>query len=95
MPRIQLKPEPRCQVTGFGDSSVNLELRVWVDDPQNGRGNVISEVLLEVWDRFHEHGIEIPYPQRDLHVRSLLGEQDLQAVGARLRGQHPLPGGEA
>ena len=93
VPRIQLKPEPRCQVTGFGDSSVNLELRVWVDDPQNGRGNVISEVLLEVWDRFHEHGIEIPYPQRDLHVRSLLGEQDLQIVGARLRGQHPSPGG--
>ena len=81
VPRIQLQPEPRCQVTGFGDSSVNLELRVWIEDPQNGRGNVISEVLLEVWDRFHEHGIEIPFPQRDLHLRSVPEGHDLSGLG--------------
>ncbi|MCG6939263.1 MAG: mechanosensitive ion channel [Gammaproteobacteria bacterium] len=69
-PRILLKPEPRCLLKGFGDSSVDLELRVWIEDPANGRGNVLSEVLLGIWDRFHEHGIEIPYPQRDLHIRS-------------------------
>jgi len=69
-PRIQEKPEPRCLLKGFGDSSVDLELRVWIDDPPNGRANVLSEVLLGIWDRFHEHGIEIPYPQRDLHLRS-------------------------
>ena len=92
VPRIQLQPEPRCQVTGFGDSSVDLELRVWIDDPQDGRGNVISEVLLGVWDRFHENDIEIPYPQRDLHLRSMLGEQDPQSLAAILRGQQ-APGG--
>ena len=92
VPRIQLQPEPRCQVTGFGDSSVDLELRVWVDDPQNGRGNVISEVLLGVWDRFHENDIEIPYPQRDLHLRSLLDEPDLQSLADILRG-HQTSGG--
>lgn len=69
-PRIQQKPEPKCLLKGFGDSSVDLELRVWIDDPPNGRSNVLSEVLLGVWDRFHEYGIEIPYPQRDLHLRS-------------------------
>jgi len=69
-PRIQEKPEPKCLLKGFGDSSVDLELRVWIDDPPNGRANVLSEVLLGVWDRFHEHGIEIPYPQQDLHLRS-------------------------
>ena len=68
--RIQTNPEPKCLLKGFGDSSVNLELRVWIDDPSNGRSNVLSEVLLGVWDRFHEHGIEIPYPQQDLHLRS-------------------------
>ncbi|MGD2118440.1 MAG: mechanosensitive ion channel, partial [Chromatiales bacterium] len=46
VPRVQLKPEPRCQLMGFGDSSVNLELRIWINDPPNGRANVISEVLL-------------------------------------------------
>ncbi len=68
--RIMKEPEPRCLLKGFGDSSVDLELRLWINDPQNGRANVLSEVLLGIWDRFHEHGIEIPFPQRDLHLRS-------------------------
>jgi len=68
--RILKDPEPRCLLKGFGDSSVDLELRIWIDDPANGRANVISEVLLGVWDRFQEHGVEIPYPQRDLHLRT-------------------------
>ncbi|MDT8452790.1 MAG: mechanosensitive ion channel [Gammaproteobacteria bacterium] len=68
--RIMKEPEPRCLLKGFGNSSVDLELRLWINDPQNGRANVLSEVLLGIWDRFHEHGIEIPFPQRDLHLRS-------------------------
>lgn len=71
VPRIKLDPEPRVQLIGFGDSSVNLELRVWIDDPSNGRANVISEILLGVWDAFHEHGVHIPFPQRDLHIKSM------------------------
>jgi small-conductance mechanosensitive channel len=38
----------------------------------NGRANVTSDLLLGIWDRFAEHGIEIPYPQRDLHLRSTI-----------------------
>jgi len=78
-PRIQQKPEPKCLVKGFGDSSVDLELRVWIDDPPNGRSNVLSEVLLGIWDRFHENGIEIPYPQRDLHIRSGLEQLNVRS----------------
>ncbi len=65
-------PDPRsvCLLKGFGDSSVDLELRFWINDPQNGISNVKSEILLLVWDKFHEHDIEIPFPQRDLHIRS-------------------------
>ena len=68
--RVLNDPAPVCFIVGFGDNSVDLELRIWISDPQNGTANVKGEVLLEVWDRFHEHGIEIPYPQRDLHIRS-------------------------
>ena len=68
--RVLDQPAPVCLVTGFGDSSVDLELGVWIRDPANGISNVRSEVLLNVWDRFHEHGIEIPFPQRDLHIRT-------------------------
>lgn len=81
--RVKADPEPRVQLMGFGDSSVNLEIRLWVDDPEKGRANIISEVLLNVWDSFHEHGINIPYPQRDLHVKSVLGVTDLDELNLK------------
>jgi len=69
-PRILDDPAPNCLMKEFGDSSVNLELRYWINDPMNGRANVTSDLLLRIWDKFHEHNIEIPYPQHDLHLRS-------------------------
>jgi small-conductance mechanosensitive channel len=68
--RVLSNPEPKCLLIGFGDSAVDLELRFWIQDAQHGVRNVRSDVLLKVWDKFHEHGIEIPYPQRDLHIRT-------------------------
>lgn len=73
-PRVLKTPEPVCLLKEFGDNSVNLEQRFWISDPMNGCGNVKSEILLRIWDKFHEHGIEIPYPQRDLHLRSVAPE---------------------
>jgi len=68
--RILKIPEPKCLVREFGDSSVNLVLRAWIEDPQNGIGRVKDAVLLAVWDSFHANGIEFPFPQRDLHIKS-------------------------
>jgi len=68
--RILNNPPPRCLLMGFGDSSVDLELRAWIGDPQAGTSNVKSEILLAIWDGLKEAGIEIPFPQRDLHIRS-------------------------
>ena len=68
--RVLNDPAPICHVLGFGDSSVDLELRFWISDPSNGVTNVKSAVLLNIWDTFKENNIEIPYPQRDLHIRS-------------------------
>jgi len=68
--RVLNDPEPRCLLTEFGDNSVNLELRFWINDPSNGVGNARSEVLLSIWDKFKEAGISIPFPQRDLHLRT-------------------------
>ncbi|RCK50309.1 mechanosensitive ion channel protein MscS [Thalassospira profundimaris] len=66
--RVLDTPGPNTLLRGFGDNSVDLEIRFWINDPQNGRGNIISEVLLNVWDAFRENDIEIPFPQRDLHL---------------------------
>ena len=79
--RVLADPAPRCLLRGFGDSSVDLEIRIWIDDPAEGRSNVVSEVLLRVWDLFHEHGIEIPFPQRDLHLKSSDVPLPVQSAG--------------
>jgi len=68
--RVLDNPLPTCLLRGFGDNSVDLEVRFWIEDAANGIANVTSDVLLKIWDSFHQHGIEIPYPQRDLHIRS-------------------------
>jgi small-conductance mechanosensitive channel len=68
--RVLKVPEPRCLLIGFGESAVDLELRFWIEDAHRGVRNVRSDVLLRIWDKFHQRGIEIPYPQRDLHIRS-------------------------
>ena len=69
-PRVLERPGPVCLLKGFGGSAVNLELRIWINDPRNGVSNVKSEVFLRLWDKFREHGIEIPFPQHDLHLKT-------------------------
>lgn len=68
--RVVSEPKPICLVSGFGDSSVDLEVRFWIGDPEAGLRNISSQIYLEIWKRFHANGIEIPFPQRDLHIRS-------------------------
>ncbi len=69
-PRILKDPAAVCHLKEFADNSVNLELRFWIDDPMNGRANVVSTLQLGIWEKFHAHEIEIPYPQQDIHIRS-------------------------
>ncbi len=69
--RIIQEPPPLCMLVAFGDSSVDLELGAWINDPINGVKNVQSDILLNIWDAFHEQGIDIPYPQRDIHIRTM------------------------
>jgi small-conductance mechanosensitive channel len=68
--RVLSEPAPICHATGFGDNAIDLELRFWISDPTNGITNVKSQVLLNIWDTFKANNIEIPYPQRDLHIRT-------------------------
>lgn len=65
--RVLKYPEPKSLLKGFGDNGVDLELRMWISDPQNGVSNISSDVMLEIWDKFHEEGIEFPFPQRVVH----------------------------
>ncbi len=59
---------PVCHIVGFGDSSVDYILRFWIKDPTGGLTNIRGNVYLALWDAFKEHGISIPFPQREVKM---------------------------
>jgi len=69
-PRVLKRPPPRVNLMEFGDNSVNFEVRFWIQDPEGGLANIRSDVYMRIWQLFKENDIEIPFPQRDLHLRS-------------------------
>ncbi len=69
-PRVLADPAPGIWLRGFGDSSVDHDIMVWIADPEEGVSNVRSAVLNRVWVLFKENGIEIPFPQRDVWIRT-------------------------
>jgi MscS family membrane protein len=64
------EPASRVRIRGFGDSSIDLELLCWIKRPAD-RGLVNHELNYQLIKRFREEQIEIPFPQRDIHVRDL------------------------
>jgi small-conductance mechanosensitive channel len=70
VPRVLTEPAPNCLLVNFGDSTIDLELRFWISDPVNGTANVRSQIMLNIWDLYRQHGIELPNPQRDLTLRN-------------------------
>lgn len=78
------KPEPEVLFMHFGDSSWDMQLRVWIKDPKRHR-NVRSDLNCAIVHKFRQNHVEIPFPQRDLHVRSplpvpLSASNDLQGI---------------
>ena len=69
--RVLQDPAPAARLIGFGDSGIDLELRVWIRDPQEGVANVRSDVNLAIWKGFQAAGISIPFPQQDVRVKEL------------------------
>ena len=65
------EPSPRVRIRGFGDSAINLELLCWIKRPAE-RGVVAHRLNYQLIKRFRQEQIQIPFPQRDLHVRDSL-----------------------
>lgn len=68
-PDVLSDPAPRVRMRAFGNSSLDFELLGWVERPVL-RGRVRHELFMTVYKRFAADGVEIPFPQRDLHIRS-------------------------
>jgi small-conductance mechanosensitive channel len=66
---VMREPPPVVVVKSFGDSAVNLEARVWISDPRK-RIHTISHVTDRVKEVFDQKGIEIPYPKRDVYIKT-------------------------
>jgi small-conductance mechanosensitive channel len=67
-PRALKERAPNVLITAFADNGINLELGVWVKDPEKGRANLRSDIYRAVWREFQSKGIEIPYPQREVRL---------------------------
>ncbi|MEM9974996.1 MAG: mechanosensitive ion channel domain-containing protein [Pseudomonadota bacterium] len=79
--RVLAHRAPVCHIVGFGDSSVDYILRFWIRDPTGGLTDIRGNVFLALWDSFQEHGISIPFPQREVTV-----------LGSTQNGPVPEPG---
>lgn len=87
--RVSQRKPPVCWMTEFGDSSLNFVLRFWIRDPQNGLTNIRGTVLLALWDNFKKHGIGIPFPHRELIMKTPVTVID----PAREAATEPSPNG--
>jgi small-conductance mechanosensitive channel len=67
-PRVLADPAPAARLIAFGENGIELQLRVWLQDPEAGLGSVRSDINVAIWRLFKQAGIIIPYPQRDLHI---------------------------
>ena len=75
-PKVLGNPKPMVFLIGFGDSSIDFELAVWLNNPIIWK-LVTSELNRAIWQAFAEHNIEIPFPQRDLHIRNIASRDKL------------------
>lgn len=74
-PDVLTDPPPAVRLMRFGESAVELELRVWSTGLVHQRGKLISDLNFAIFEKFQQHGIEIPFPQRDVHIRTMAREE--------------------
>ena len=70
--KVLANPEPRARFRTFGDSSLDFDLLCWISNPAD-RGLVVHELNCEIYRQFAAGGVEIPFPQRDVHIKNVPG----------------------
>ena len=97
VPRVIADPGPAVQLAEFAADGMNLVVQFWIRDPENGQGNVKSEVNLAVLEVLNRENVEIPYPQRVVHARvSMEKDPERQLPGpVPSAGDGSGPGGRA
>ena len=81
--RVLTTPPPVVWLESFGESAIQFKIHCWINDPEEGIGSIRSDVLKRLWDLFQEHGIEVPFPQRDINLKDSAEFQQLVAAIAQ------------
>jgi small-conductance mechanosensitive channel len=66
--RVSATPPPMATLQRFGADGLELEVGFWINDPENGRGGVTSDVNRAIWRALQAHQISVPYPQREIRL---------------------------
>ncbi len=74
-PRVLIEPAPEVQIKGFGENGIDLNLTLWIPDPEEGSGGLQSAIFMEIWRAFQKHSIAIPYPQREIRILDDVADQ--------------------
>ncbi len=86
VPRVLDAPPPTVWLNNFGESAVNFVIQCWIQDPEEGVGNIRSGVLKSLWRLFKENDVDIPFPQRDINLRDSAQLERLIEALAEHRG---------
>ena len=87
--RVLTTPPPVVWLDQFGESSIDFKIHCWINDPEQGVGNVRSDVLKRLWALFQEHDIDVPFAQRDINLKD--NAQFRALVDAIARRPEPPP----
>lgn len=82
-PKVMKIPQHKVHLTNFGDSSWDMKLLVWIPNVKE-RYNLRNEINQAIVRKFKEHEIEIPFPQRDLHLRTSIAHPDKKSASDRV-----------
>ncbi|HTT41241.1 MAG TPA: mechanosensitive ion channel domain-containing protein [Burkholderiales bacterium] len=66
--RVIADPAPVAVLKSFGESGIELAMYVWIADPEAGKGNLTSDLYRDIWKRFNDAGVEVPFPRREVRI---------------------------
>lgn len=90
-PDVTDQPASDVIFTGFGDSSLDFELRIWTTKQVQTPKIIASDLYFAIFKAFREAGVEIPFPQRDLHLKTVSSEAE-SALGGRKQAEDGAAG---
>ena len=67
-PRVLKDPEPKAFLKAFGENGIDLELDIWINDPEEGQLNLRSDINLEIWRQFQLPASKFPIRKRDIRI---------------------------